>query len=152
MEHSEKKSPASVDSLSADEDNHELIALGYKPSFKREFTNLPVVRLLVSSIFFKYLCKRFLDQFRIQHNGMSFPCQSDRKNYVDMYNCFQGVGPAIAMTFNTPLTLGGPTSVRTHIRISYRTSDDACFLAGRLCGVGFSGHVCASRLQLVLRR
>ena len=36
----EKRS--SVDT--SDEDDRELVALGYKPSFKREFTNLATVR------------------------------------------------------------------------------------------------------------
>ena len=44
----EKKRPASFNS---DEEDQELVALGYKPSFKREFTNLSTVRYY--SIFIK---------------------------------------------------------------------------------------------------
>lgn len=39
----EKKSVSSAIE-SADEDDKELLAMGYKPSFKREFTNLATVR------------------------------------------------------------------------------------------------------------
>ncbi|KAF8714416.1 hypothetical protein AX14_012712, partial [Amanita brunnescens Koide BX004] len=68
----EKKSPALVNSSSSDEDDHELIALGYKPSFRREFTSLSTISFAFSVL---------------------------------------GVCPCIAMTFNTPLTLGGPSTV-----------------------------------------
>ena len=46
MPESEKKLPKEssfVDGAS-DDDDRELVALGYKPSFKREFTNLATVR------------------------------------------------------------------------------------------------------------
>jgi len=36
----EKRSSVDI----SDEDDRELVALGYKPSFKREFTNLATVR------------------------------------------------------------------------------------------------------------
>ena len=49
MEFLEQKRSASTDSSSPDEEDQELVALGYKPSFKREFTNLSTVRRLVSS-------------------------------------------------------------------------------------------------------
>lgn len=39
----EYEKPPSTIELS-DEDDKELVALGYKPSFKREFTNLATVR------------------------------------------------------------------------------------------------------------
>jgi hypothetical protein len=39
----EKRDVVSFDT--SDEDDRELVALGYKPSFKREFTNLATVRL-----------------------------------------------------------------------------------------------------------
>ena len=38
----DEKRTSSVDTT--DEDDRELVALGYKPSFKREFTNLATVR------------------------------------------------------------------------------------------------------------
>jgi hypothetical protein len=38
----DEKRSSSVDPT--DEDDRELVALGYKPSFKREFTNLATVR------------------------------------------------------------------------------------------------------------
>jgi hypothetical protein len=41
----EKKNISTITSVdSTDEDDRELVALGYKPSFKREFTNLATVR------------------------------------------------------------------------------------------------------------
>jgi len=38
----DEKLPFSLETT--DEDDRELVALGYKPSFKREFTNLATVR------------------------------------------------------------------------------------------------------------
>jgi hypothetical protein len=38
----DKKPSSSINAT--DEDDRELVALGYKPSFKREFTNLATVR------------------------------------------------------------------------------------------------------------
>ncbi|KAK2465136.1 hypothetical protein APHAL10511_002828 [Amanita phalloides] len=65
----EERSP-SIDS-SSDEDR-DLVALGYKPSFRREFSNLSTISFAFS---------------------------------------IMGVCSSIATTFNTPLTLGGPSSV-----------------------------------------
>ncbi|KAF8622285.1 hypothetical protein AX15_007151 [Amanita polypyramis BW_CC] len=67
----EEKHSISVDSASDDEDK-DLVALGYKPSFKREFTNISTISFAFS---------------------------------------IMGVCSSIATTFNTPLTLGGPSSV-----------------------------------------
>jgi amino acid transporter len=55
-----------------EDDDEELIALGYKPSFRREFTNLSTISFAFS---------------------------------------IMGVCSSIATTFNSPLTLGGPSSV-----------------------------------------
>ncbi|KAF9480263.1 APC amino acid permease [Pholiota conissans] len=55
-----------------DDDDRELVALGYKPSFKREFTNLATISFAFS---------------------------------------IMGLCSSIATTFNTPLLLGGPSSV-----------------------------------------
>ncbi|KIL65806.1 hypothetical protein M378DRAFT_161822 [Amanita muscaria Koide BX008] len=57
---------------SVEDDDKELAALGYKPSFRREFTNLSTISFAFS---------------------------------------IMGVCASIATTFNTPLTLGGPSSV-----------------------------------------
>ncbi|EJD05189.1 APC amino acid permease [Fomitiporia mediterranea MF3/22] len=57
---------------SVDEDDRELEALGYVPSFKREFSNLATISFAFS---------------------------------------IMGLCSSIATTFNTPLTLGGPSSV-----------------------------------------
>lgn len=40
----DKKTESFVASISTDDDDKELEALGYVPSFKREFTNLATVR------------------------------------------------------------------------------------------------------------
>lgn len=42
MSEVDEKHSSSVDTT--DEDDRELVALGYRPSFKREFTNLATVR------------------------------------------------------------------------------------------------------------
>ncbi|KAJ7756206.1 amino acid permease [Mycena metata] len=57
---------------SVDDDDKELIALGYVPSFKREFSNLATISFAFS---------------------------------------IMGLCSSIATTFNTPLTLGGPSTV-----------------------------------------
>ncbi|KAJ7619314.1 amino acid permease [Roridomyces roridus] len=57
---------------SVDEDDKELLALGYVPSFKREFSNLATISFAFS---------------------------------------IMGLCSSIATTFNTPLTLGGPSAV-----------------------------------------
>ncbi|KAF8951281.1 APC amino acid permease [Flammula alnicola] len=67
----EKRHTTSMDT-SVDEDDRELLALGYKPSFKREFTNLATISFAFS---------------------------------------IMGLCSSIATTFNTPLLLGGPSSV-----------------------------------------
>ncbi|KDR78351.1 hypothetical protein GALMADRAFT_245494 [Galerina marginata CBS 339.88] len=65
-----EKRPPSLETT--DEDDRELVALGYKPSFKREFTNLATISFAFS---------------------------------------IMGLCSSIATTFNTPLLLGGPSSV-----------------------------------------
>ncbi|RDB23394.1 putative amino-acid permease C15C4.04c [Hypsizygus marmoreus] len=66
-------STKSIHSLSTtDDDDKELVALGYKPSFKREFSNLATISFAFS---------------------------------------IMGLCSSIATTFNTPLLLGGPSSV-----------------------------------------
>jgi len=65
----EKRAPSLATS---DEDDRELVALGYKPSFKREFTNLATISFAFS---------------------------------------IMGLCSSVATTFNTPLLLGGPSSV-----------------------------------------
>ena len=82
------------------------------------------------AVLFKDSCGH-IDQFRIQHHGMNFP---HRNLSNDVRNSFQGVCSSIATTFNTPLTLGGPSSVRTHLWISCQTSDSVCavWLVGRV--------------------
>jgi len=67
----EKKSP-SPSFNTTDDDDRELVALGYKPSFKREFSNLATISFAFS---------------------------------------IMGLCSSIATTFNTPLLLGGPSSV-----------------------------------------
>ncbi|KAF9468265.1 APC amino acid permease [Collybia nuda] len=65
------KSTHSISSTT-DDDDRELVALGYKPSFKREFSNLATISFAFS---------------------------------------IMGLCSSIATTFNTPLLLGGPSSV-----------------------------------------
>ncbi|KAJ7584947.1 APC amino acid permease [Mycena floridula] len=60
------------DHSSIDDDDKELVALGYQPSFKREFSNLATISFAFS---------------------------------------IMGLCSSIATTFNTPLLLGGPSSV-----------------------------------------
>ena len=54
--------------LSSYDNDQELIALGYKPSFKREFSNLATVCVLFSGVVFFPLSIE-VDQFCIQYNG-----------------------------------------------------------------------------------
>ncbi|KAF4612114.1 hypothetical protein D9613_003840 [Agrocybe pediades] len=70
MSSTDEKHSVTMDSV--DDDDRELVALGYKPSFKREFTNLATISFAFS---------------------------------------IMGLCSSIATTFNTPLTLGGPSSV-----------------------------------------
>ncbi|KAF8901008.1 APC amino acid permease [Gymnopilus junonius] len=70
MSMTDEKRPPSV--VTSDEDDRELVALGYKPSFKREFTNLATISFAFS---------------------------------------IMGLCSSVATTFNTPLLLGGPSSV-----------------------------------------
>ncbi|TFK60209.1 APC amino acid permease [Pluteus cervinus] len=65
-------STPSLDSSSVNDDDKELVALGYKPSFKREFSNLATISFAFS---------------------------------------IMGLCSSIATTFDTPLLLGGPSSV-----------------------------------------
>ncbi|KAF8154125.1 APC amino acid permease [Crassisporium funariophilum] len=70
MSLSDEKRTPTLDTT--DEDDRELLAMGYKPSFKREFTNLATISFAFS---------------------------------------IMGLCSSIATTFNTPLLLGGPSSV-----------------------------------------
>ena len=94
---------------SVDKDDQELLALGYKPSFKREFTNFATVSLPK--------CKNLST-----HPLTTFPPRSALR-LVSWYEIMggrmmdvliygeQGMPSCIATTLNTPLLLGGPSSV-----------------------------------------
>ncbi|KAF8797588.1 hypothetical protein BYT27DRAFT_7219125 [Phlegmacium glaucopus] len=73
---------------SADEDDRELLALGYKPSFKREFTNLATISFAFSIMVRDYW-----------HEG----------GWIYSFYSEQGLCSSIAITLNTPLLLGGPS-------------------------------------------
>ncbi|KAJ6463398.1 APC amino acid permease [Mycena sanguinolenta] len=76
---------------SVDDDDKELIALGYVPSFKREFSNLATVcRATVRS-------RKFTEKSAYFQISFAFS--------------IMGLCSSIATTFNTPLLAGGPSSV-----------------------------------------
>ena len=74
MEFLEEKRSASINSSPPDEEDQELVALGYKPSFKREFTNLSTVSRLLPVFFLMDSCGH-VDQLRVQYNGMVYPTE-----------------------------------------------------------------------------
>jgi hypothetical protein len=87
------------------EDDRELESFGYVASFKREFSNLATVS---TSTFpepgndaFPRLVSRSASWYTSSHDVLS----------VFLSN-LQGLCSSIATTFNTPLLLGGPASVR----------------------------------------
>ena len=75
-----------------DDDDYNLEGLGYKSSFRREFSNLATISFAFSILV--CIC------LPISHLSVLCPLSS------------QGLCSSVAMTFNTPLLLGGPTSVR----------------------------------------
>ncbi|KAG8734152.1 hypothetical protein FRC10_011929 [Ceratobasidium sp. 414] len=91
------------------DDDAELIAMGYKPSFKREFTNIATISFAFS---------------------------------------IMGMCSSIATTFNTPLTLGGPASVRPKSQAPEAVKPTII----RSCGAGFWEHACVSLLGPALQR
>lgn len=97
MEHlfeRKQKQTVTVDdqSVSSTLDDDKLLEdIGYVPSFKREFSNLATVRLLVSHV----RCDD-LERSRAQ---------------ISFAFSIMGLCSSVATTFNTPLLLGGPASV-----------------------------------------
>lgn len=87
------KQDALVDGSSVDstlEDDRILQEIGYVPSFKREFSNLATVRPLFPP-------------------GDVFADKPDRQ--ISFAFSIMGLCSSIATTFNTPLLLGGPSTV-----------------------------------------
>jgi hypothetical protein len=92
-----------------DEDDRKLESLGYVPSFKREFSSLATVRI----------CSHFVSICLIPF--LMAPTDKLCVQYHGAYTFFlvnviltssQGLCSSVATTFNTPLLLGGPSSVR----------------------------------------
>jgi len=78
-----------------DDDDYNLEGLGYKSSFRREFSNLATISFAFSILVCFCL--------PIARSPALWPWSS------------QGLCSSVAMTFNTPLLLGGPTSVRVFL-------------------------------------
>ena len=94
---------------SANNDDQELLALGYKPSFKREFTNLATVSLPKCKILSRYPLMTFSPRSALRL--VSWYEIIDKGKWIySIYNK-QGMPSSIATTLNTPLLLGGPSSV-----------------------------------------
>lgn len=85
--------PTSSTTEYVDEDDLQLAAQGYAPSFKREFSNLATISFAFS------IMVRFLLFFLVVLSFFSEP----------VYH-FQGLCSSVATTFNTPLLFGGPSS------------------------------------------
>lgn len=103
------------------DDDRELEALGYVPSFKREFSNLATVRLCFSlgrrGWVIRFMVVDYLADFRLVLHSVSwyvhFIHQEEKSALSDrLLVSSQGLCSSVATTFNTPLTLGGPSSVR----------------------------------------
>jgi hypothetical protein len=96
-----------------DEDDKKLEAMGYVPSFKREFSNLATVCAPHSILsLFLIMCIVPSDQLCLQHPGTYYVSRRTQSQRTDLGR--KGLCSSVAMTFNTPLLLGGPSSVRQH--------------------------------------
>jgi hypothetical protein len=145
MEDDEKRSSGVhiEDASSMDADDRRLQELGYVPSFKREFTNLATVSdsaLLSKEDGVTQLCALWRsDQLCVLNHGSLL---SRRRVSVCLTWTAQGLCSSIATTFNTPLLLGGPASVRNG---SPRSRPNfVLILRHRSRGVGFWVQSCAS--------
>lgn len=119
-------------SPSFDDDDRELEAMGYVPSFKREFTNLATVSTLAQrSALMLLMTMLLLDQFCIQYYGECI--RHGRVFCTSLTEIIKGLCSSIATTFNTPLLLGGPASVR----FTQRLLPHSWLTRRRLSGAGF---------------
>ncbi len=141
----EKKRPASVDSSSPDEEDQELVALGYKPSFKREFTNLSTVRysIFIKSMSYSYrppnICA--IDQLRFQYNGMtSFPTTMTKRIILIVLN---SVGSVLQYFNDIQHSFDARRTLFGMLIFSCSNSYEACnfFLTGRMVLDSRSVHV-----------
>ena len=85
----ETRSVASGSDNSADDDN-KLLEIGYVPSFKREFSNIATVCACIY---------RTCDSI------------TDVRPQISFAFSIMGLCSSVATTFNTPLLVGGPSSV-----------------------------------------
>jgi hypothetical protein len=116
-------------STPSNDDDKELEALGYVPSFKREFSNLATVspfrRTYLSAkipLHIIYLRSLMTRSGNTQISfAFSIMCVRESYSYlcrVTPISCRsrRGLCSSIATTFNTPLLVGGPSSVRSSLR------------------------------------
>jgi hypothetical protein len=113
-------------STPSDDDDKELEALGYVPSFKREFSNLATVSPFRHTSLFPlhiiYLRSLMTGSENTQISfAFSIMCVRESYSYlcrVTPISCRsrRGLCSSIATTFNTPLLVGGPSSVRSSLR------------------------------------
>ena len=122
-----------------EDDDKQLEALGYVPSFKREFSNFATVSPSTALSYAPVEANTNGTHCRLAFRSPSW-CVSDLckipRPWLDCV--LQGLCSSIATTFNTPLTLGGPSSVcRSSPRlldpsISVPTLSRVLFLLGHL--------------------
>ena len=93
-----------------DEDDKKLEALGYVPSFKREFSNLATV----CAPHLTLLSPSFLWARPLRSVLPSASWYVRRLTVLKYSLGTKGLCSSVATTFNTPLLLGGPSSVRKH--------------------------------------
>ena len=123
-----------------DEDDKKLEAMGYVPSFKREFSNLATVRgpypffgrVTYGSRPFRSALPSALWYALRFAVLQAMPTDIDAK----------GLCSSVATTFNTPLLLGGPSSVRQHNTPHISTYDsNRMFSIGNVVLDPWSDHV-----------
>jgi hypothetical protein len=92
------------------DDDRKLEELGYVPSFKREFSNLATVRYRFSRAFPHLRLTKPVHRSALRSASWYF-LQPEPKNSAAHQVVCQGVCSSVSTTFNTPLLLGGPSSV-----------------------------------------
>ena len=91
------------------DDDRKLEELGYIPSFKREFSNLATVR---PRFRWKLFVRNLKNTYRLALRSASwYSLHPVGQNPDPNKDTFQGLCSSVATTFNTPLLLGGPSSV-----------------------------------------
>ncbi len=97
-----------------DDDDKKLEALGYVPSFKREFSNLATVCTPLHTHCRVFMGGKFLSLRSALLSALWYALSFAALRMLPTDIGAQGLCSSVATTFNTPLLLGGPSSVRQH--------------------------------------